>query len=103
MLGVGRLLAISSSVAGLVLRACAALRETGSWLPPPETQLSGAEISNRLPNSSLDFPNPFSAIGFVKVAINSFLKLGNSMRSYGRLGPATLATTLVKSRSKSAE
>src|SRR5436190_17336641 len=65
--GVGRLLAISSSVVGLVLRSAAALGETGSWLPPPGARPSAswpfACTKKVLLNSALDLPKPFSVIG----------------------------------------
>ena len=47
--------------------------------------------------------NPFSVTGRVNAAKNSCLRFGNSIRSCGRFGPATLGTTLPKSSSRYAE
>src|SRR5207249_1287685 len=78
--GVGRLLAISNSVVGLVLRAWAEPTETGSWLPPLEALgPSWAETKKVLPSSSADLPKPFSGTGLANAAANSFLRFGSSM------------------------
>src|SRR5256885_8377125 len=44
-----------------------------------------------------------SVTGFEKAVMNSRFKSGSSTRSCGRLGPATLATTLARSSSSVAE
>lgn len=48
-------------------------------------------------------PKPLSAIGLVRAEVNSRFKSVTWIRSCGRFGPATLDTTVPKSRSRLSE
>ena len=77
--------------------------KTEPWLmealPPP---LTGTSI-RILPRSSAFMPKPLSVTGLENAAVNSFFSFGNSMRSCGRFGPATLGKTVPRSSSNSCE